>query len=76
MKPEYKKITIWAEHCPVCKEELLGNNSVISPWRCKCGIWRSRYPYAPDEFDIEESKKHCDRETGAEIKHCPECGKE
>lgn len=39
-KPEYKKVARVMPHCPVCKQELLGNNSVVSPFRCACGEWR------------------------------------
>ncbi len=36
----YKKIMQLAAHCPVCREILLGNGSVFSPWQCSCGIWK------------------------------------
>lgn len=39
MNPVYKTIkTVWP-HCPVCREALSGDESMMRPWRCKCGRW-------------------------------------
>ena len=40
MNPEYKKVKVIKEHCPTCKEQLMGNNSMVLPWQCSCGIWK------------------------------------
>lgn len=39
MKPVYKQVKTVAEFCPTCKERLSGNNSVVLPWECRCGVW-------------------------------------
>jgi ribosomal protein L37AE/L43A len=36
----FKKVSIYKEHCPVCKETLRGNGSVVLPWECSCGVWK------------------------------------
>lgn len=41
--PEYKRIKVLMPHCPDCKEQLQGNNSIVQPWECKCGIWESNW---------------------------------
>ena len=42
MQPIYKRIKITVPHCPKCNEELTGNNSMILPYQCKCGVWETR----------------------------------
>lgn len=39
MKLQYKKIKQVVAHCGDCGEQLLGNGSIISPYRCGCGVW-------------------------------------
>jgi len=39
MKLKYKKVKIAMPHCGDCGERLMGNNSMISPYRCSCGEW-------------------------------------
>lgn len=39
--PEYKTVKVVEPHCPICKHQLMGTNSDISPWECPCGIWKS-----------------------------------
>ena len=46
-------------HCSVCKEQLSGDNSIISPYRCKCGTWQIRW--GDREYTLaepEDEKKH------------------
>lgn len=38
-QPVYKRVKTIAEFCPVCKEQLQGNNSMDFPWKCSCGTW-------------------------------------
>ena len=40
MTPDYKRVKILMPHCPKCKEQLSGNNSIITPWKCSCGTWK------------------------------------
>ncbi|QGH73348.1 MAG: zinc-ribbon protein [Siphoviridae sp. cttb18] len=40
-QPVYKRVKMLMPHCPVCKEQLSGNNSMVSPYRCSCGEWES-----------------------------------
>lgn len=55
MKPVYKPIKVLKEHCPVCKEELRGNNSYQMPWYCDCGTWEpeQKYPFT-GEYTIKK----------------------
>ncbi len=39
MIPVYKMIKLREPHCTECGEHLIGNNSMISPYRCSCGVW-------------------------------------
>lgn len=52
MQVEYKrkKVTVWQPCCPKCKEELQGNNSIVQPYQCSCGIWQ--YDWYKQEFYI------------------------
>lgn len=50
MKVKYKRVKKLMPHCGECGEELLGNNSDFSPYRCKCGIWKSSFS---DPFNFE-----------------------
>ena len=43
MIPRYKKVKILMPHCSVCGERLLGNNSMILPYKCSCGEWEMDY---------------------------------
>ena len=38
-KPIYKNVKMAMAHCPICGEMLSGNNSLVNPLKCKCGIW-------------------------------------
>lgn len=40
-RPEYKRVKVMMPHCPVCKEQLRGDNSINRPWECSCGVWES-----------------------------------
>lgn len=52
MKPEYKRVKILAPHCPNCKQELMGNNSIALPWQCECGVWQAnKYPFM-GEYEV------------------------
>lgn len=39
----YKKVKVAMPHCPDCGEQLSGNNSMMSPYRCRCGVWKSSW---------------------------------
>ena len=52
MRPDYKKIKVLAEFCPICKEQLQGNNSTVNRLRCSCGVWKSNF-LTPMEYTIE-----------------------
>lgn len=60
MKIEYKRIKIAMPHCGDCKEQLLGDGSLMSPFRCSCGEWKlkSINPLDPAEFTLNEPKQH------------------
>lgn len=60
MKPEYRRVKVIAPHCPVCKQELGGDNSWTFPWTCKCGIWEPiKYPFNGDyEIKPYETKTY------------------
>jgi hypothetical protein len=38
---QWRRIRTLAPHCPECGQQLLGNNSLVNPYRCSCGIWQS-----------------------------------
>jgi hypothetical protein len=44
MKLTYKFIKTLHPHCGVCGEILTGNNSLVLPYKCKCGTWKRDYP--------------------------------
>lgn len=48
--PTLKRIKVLKEHCPICKEQLTGNNSTIDPWKCSCGMWR--YNIVSFQYDV------------------------
>ncbi len=39
LRPEYKIVKQREPHCPLCKERLSGNNSIVMPYKCSCGTW-------------------------------------
>lgn len=41
ISPVVKREKRWQliKYCPECNEELKGDNSMISPLRCSCGVW-------------------------------------
>ena len=46
MKPNYKKVKVLKAHCPECKVQLAGDNSIALPWTCECGKWEAnKYPF-------------------------------
>lgn len=51
---QYKRVRAFVPHCPVCGEELMGNNSIASPYRCKCGIWKTVSYDQPFLYRIEK----------------------
>jgi len=53
-QPIYKNVKRLMPHCPVCGEMLLGDNSAISPFRCKCGEWKSDF-LTPTYFKIKDN---------------------
>ena len=36
---KYKTIKKLVPYCEICKSEVLGNGSMITPYHCKCGEW-------------------------------------
>ena len=56
MLPEYKRVKVIAPHCPVCEKLLNGDNNMINPWRCLCGIWINKAPYG-EMPDYKPTKK-------------------
>ncbi len=40
VRPEYRLVKERKPHCPICKKMLSGNNSMILPYKCLCGIWK------------------------------------
>ena len=52
-QPTYKRVKMLMPHCPICKEQLKGNNSGISPWECSCGIWESDFFNTPGYYQIK-----------------------
>lgn len=50
MQYVYKRIKISVPHCPTCGEQLMGNNSIVMPYRCSCGTWH--YDFSTEEFDV------------------------
>lgn len=53
MNIEYKKIKVSVPHCPVCKEELGGNGSLILPYKCSCGTWYSNWT-DPGNYEVKK----------------------
>lgn len=39
INPVWKRKSIIAPFCPICKDALLGNNSSANPYKCSCGEW-------------------------------------
>ncbi len=35
-------------HCSECKERLSGNGSIVTPYKCRCGIWQ--YDWLSQEY--------------------------
>jgi hypothetical protein len=52
LKPIYKKVKVLVPHCPVCGEQLSGNNSIMMPFTCKCGKWEQ--DWFTQGFEIKE----------------------
>jgi hypothetical protein len=53
--PKYKKVKVLMPHCHICKEQLTGNNSIVSPWKCSCGTWK--YNIVTFEYDVAKEKE-------------------
>jgi len=54
IRPEYKRIKKLCPHCPICKEELSGNNSIMNPWNCSCGVWVAVGHNFIGQYDIQK----------------------
>lgn len=53
MKPITIRVKKSVSACPICKQELSGNNSILLPYTCKCGIWQTSEGYPWDgEYEI------------------------
>lgn len=45
-------------YCPVCKQQLGGDNSYSRPYMCKCGVWTAnKYPFDGEYEIISLTKK-------------------
>ncbi len=53
VRPEYKLVKDRKPHCPICKEMLSGNNSMLLPYKCSCGTWKQNT--ADLTFNIEST---------------------
>ena len=53
---KWKRVKMAAPHCPVCGEQLLGNNSMASPYKCSCGEWEGDW-MNPGNFRIKTYPK-------------------
>lgn len=62
--PVYKRIKVAKPHCPKCGELLSGNNSMISPWECSCGIWRVEDIFNPFSYRHEKRPAADDAAAG------------
>ena len=51
-EPKWKQVKTLVPHCPVCEEQLRGNNSGLMPYECSCGVWRS--DFARGGFNVIE----------------------
>ncbi len=56
-QPFYKKVSKFEPHCPLCKKELRGENSMLLPYQCDCGIWKSSFT-SPNEYKIIPEKDY------------------
>lgn len=52
--PLYKRVKVMMPHCPICRDELSGNNSIDRPWKCSCGTWKVVFGkgYLPNGYEI------------------------
>lgn len=57
IRPDYRLVKELKPHCPSCKERLRGNNSILFPYRCSCGVWKYNCDIGPYEgtFRIESA---------------------
>lgn len=39
-------------HCPKCGQQLFGNGSKLSPYKCNCGEWE--YDWVKEEYKIKK----------------------
>lgn len=51
VRPVWKMVKERRPFCPVCEKRLSGNNSIVSPYKCDCGIWR--YNIGNSAYTIE-----------------------
>lgn len=61
--PEWKMVKQRKPHCPVCGEQLFGDNSAMMPYKCSCGVWQSSwdkpgYAIIQPEAYIKKLKGH------------------
>lgn len=50
MRVKYKRVKMTMPHCGDCGEMLNGNNSIALPYKCSCGIWKSKDYENPWEY--------------------------
>lgn len=51
-QPVWKRIKMLEPHCPICKQHLTGNNSMMHPYKCECGEWQDDW-MNPGHFRIK-----------------------
>lgn len=54
MTPKYEWHKVLKPHCSICKKQLRGDNSVVSPYTCECGEWK--YDIDKGEFELVINK--------------------
>lgn len=52
MKMSYKRTLVPLPFCSTCSHVIEGNGSIVMPYRCECGFWRSNWQ-DPSEYTIE-----------------------
>ena len=55
-KVMYKRVSMQMPHCPVCGEQLQGDNSIALPFECSCGIWEGEWGN-PSMYKIKNIKE-------------------
>lgn len=51
---KWKKVKTLQPFCSICGEQLQGDNSMVNPYKCKCGTWRNSFDNLFDYKLVEE----------------------